>query len=91
VISCRDFAEFVWKYLSGELPAEERFQFDAHLAVCPHCVRYLRSYQETIRLGKEAFRDPDDAVPPEVPESLVRAILAAREAGDRKAPPEDDP
>lgn len=77
-MTCRDFAEFVWKYLEGELPRDQRFDFDAHLAVCPHCIAYLRTYEETVRLGKEAFRAPDAAVPDEVPEDLVRAILDAR-------------
>lgn len=77
MISCRDFADFVWKYIEDELPREERFQFDAHLAVCPHCVRYLRSYVETIRLGRQAFDDLDEALPAEVPQDLVDAILQA--------------
>jgi anti-sigma factor RsiW len=80
VITCREFIEFLWKYLSGELEAAERFHFDAHLAICPPCVAYLRTYEETIRLGKVAFDRPDDPVLQDVPEELVAAILEARRA-----------
>jgi hypothetical protein len=41
-------------------------------------VNYLESYRETIRLGKEAFAHEAKDTPAEVPEELVRAILAAR-------------
>jgi anti-sigma factor RsiW len=50
-------------------------EFERHLAVCPSCVAYLKTYEQTILLAKAAADDP---VPPDVPDSLVRAILAAR-------------
>jgi anti-sigma factor RsiW len=78
-MNCREFIEFLWQYLSAELPAEERARFEAHLARCAPCVRYLQSYQETCRIGKLAFSPSDALVPDEVPEELVQAILAARE------------
>jgi len=78
MITCRMFVEFLMNYLEGDMPAEERNRFDAHLAVCEACVDYMKSYQETVRLGKEAFRDLDAEVPPDVPEDLVKAILSAR-------------
>ena len=42
------------------------------------CIEYLRSDEETIRLGKGAFSHPDDPVPADVPDELVQTILAAR-------------
>jgi anti-sigma factor RsiW len=77
-MNCRTFIEFLMEYLSGELTLEERAIFDEHLAECPWCVAYLQNYHETIRLGKAAFAQDDELVPKEVPEELVRAILAAR-------------
>jgi len=78
-MTCRDFIEFLWRYVHDELPPEERFHFDAHLAVCPDCVAYLRNYQTTIDLEKEAMAGPPDGpVPEDAPEELVQAILAAR-------------
>ena len=80
-MTCRDFVEFLSEYLSGELAKVERAEFEAHLAECPACVAYLDSYRKTIQLLKAASAHPEDQVPEEVPEQLVRAILAARARG----------
>ena len=73
-LTCRDLAEFVADYQSGELAPEVLAAVDEHLAGCPDCVTYLRTYADTIRLA----RTTADPVPTAVPEQLVRAILAAR-------------
>jgi anti-sigma factor RsiW len=65
-------------YLSGELPAASRADFETHLSICTNCQHYLTSYRETISLGRRAFDDDDASVPPQVPADLVAAILAAR-------------
>ena len=78
-MTCREFASFISDYLVGELPRADRLQFERHLAACPNCERYLAQYRETIAAGRAAFADPDGELPPEVPEELVRAILAARQ------------
>jgi anti-sigma factor RsiW len=80
-MTCRDFITFLLEYRSGELSPEQRREFDAHLAECPWCVAYLNTYEQTIRLGKAAFAEPEAAVPADVPEELVQAILAARGRG----------
>ena len=77
-MTCREFADFMVDYGSGELSAKTRETFDRHLALCANCRRYLTSYEETIKLGKAAFDDETAAVPPDVPEQLVKAILDAR-------------
>ena len=79
-MTCRDFVEFLMQYLSGELSLSERSVFEQHVAACPDCVAYLRTYETTIKLEKEAFDNPTGPVPDELPEDLVRAILAARSA-----------
>lgn len=78
MIACREFVEFVARYLDGELAAAEQAEFDAHMAACPWCRAYLETYRETIALGKVALEANDEPVPEEVPEELVQAILAAR-------------
>ena len=78
-MTCREFASFISDFLVGELPRADRLQFERHLAACPNCERYLAQYRETIAAGRAAFADPDGELPPEVPEELVRAILAARQ------------
>jgi anti-sigma factor RsiW len=78
-MNCREFTEFLHEYLFGNLPAEERAEFDKHLAECPWCVAYLDSYQKTIQLGQSAFSAPEDAPPPaDAPEELIQAVLRAR-------------
>jgi anti-sigma factor RsiW len=83
-ITCREFLDFLWAYLSGEVTEEQRAEFELHLSGCPSCVAYMKSYQRTIELGKAAYatstplRPTDEPVPDEVPEELVEAILAAR-------------
>jgi anti-sigma factor RsiW len=68
-------------YRSGELPPAVRAAFVHHLGLCPNCERYLVSYEQTVLLGRRAFDDDEAAVPAEVPEDLVTAILAARRFG----------
>jgi anti-sigma factor (TIGR02949 family) len=79
-LTCRELLDFLMAYLDGELGSRERERFDRHLEVCPDCVRYLETYRETIRLER-LCREPDAPVPGDVPEELVRAVLAARRAG----------
>jgi anti-sigma factor RsiW len=49
-LSCQELVELVTDYLEGALPAEERARFDAHLAECPGCDRYLEQMRATIAL-----------------------------------------
>jgi len=78
-LSCRELIDFLGAYLDAELPPAEHAAFESHLVVCPHCVDYLASYRETIRLGKQAC--DDDALRPEdAPAELIDAILASRKS-----------
>jgi len=77
-VTCRELADFIADYRSHELPAPIRDAFDHHLTLCPNCRRYLASYEATVALGTAAFDDENAAVPADVPEQLVQAILDAR-------------
>ena len=79
-MTCRELADFIADYLSRELPTPIRDAFDHHLTLCPNCRRYLASYEATIALGKAAFDDENAAVPADVPEQLVQAILDSRKS-----------
>ena len=72
--------EFIASYLEGETAEPERKVFESHVRMCPPCLAYLDSYKETIALGRSACADPEGPVPEDVPEDLLRAVLAARAA-----------
>jgi len=75
-MTCRELIDFLGDYYADELPADQRAEFERHLAVCKHCRWYLESYRTTIALGRSASQ----AVATEMPEELVQAILSARAA-----------
>ncbi|MDA1091779.1 MAG: zf-HC2 domain-containing protein [Acidobacteria bacterium] len=77
-MTCRELTTFIADYLSGDVPPDTRREFERHLEVCPNCVRYLRGYEDTIKLGRQAFAEDDAPVPDTVPEALVEAVLNAR-------------
>ena len=77
-MTCREFADFMADYLSGELPAAATSAFEFHLSLCVNCRRYLTTYEETVKLGKRAFDDESAELPPDMPKQLTQAILSAR-------------
>jgi anti-sigma factor RsiW len=77
-VTCKEFTQFIIDYRSGELESSLRVRFDHHLDACVNCQRYLESYDASIRLGKHAFDDDNAAVPADVPDALIQAILSAR-------------
>ena len=74
-LTCQQLIDFIMSYLDGELPADQRTEFDRHMSACPSCVDYLKTYEKTVALAKSCSTE---AIPEEVPESLVQAILEAR-------------
>ena len=80
MITCGEFEAFILGYLEDELPAGQRRVFALHLAVCRECRDYLAAYRRTVELGKAAFAEPAAPLPEDVPEDLVKAVLAARRA-----------
>jgi anti-sigma factor RsiW len=77
-MNCREFTEFLNEYLSSSLPADERAEFDKHMAECPWCVRYLDSYRKTMQLTRVLSVGEDAPAPADAPEELIQAILSAR-------------
>lgn len=78
MITCREFETFIQAYHDDELPNAQKSVFEWHLRLCRECSEYLAAYRRTIELGQAVFASPDEAVPEEVPEELVKAILDAR-------------
>jgi anti-sigma factor RsiW len=54
-ISCRQLVDYCMDYLSGSLPAEDRENFDGHLAGCPDCVKFFDSYKKTPEVSRDAL------------------------------------
>ena len=77
-MKCRELAEFLFDYVSGDLDAEQRTHFEFHLNKCGNCHEYLVQYQMTIQAGKIACGDASDELPKNIPEDLVKAVLASR-------------
>lgn len=78
MITCQEVVEHLMAYVNNELTVGERAAVDAHLAVCPECVRFLKNYEQTIRYELAAFDHSEQTIAESIPESLVQAILAAR-------------
>ena len=76
-MTCRVFTSFIADYLSGDLQPSMRARFERHLSLCDNCTRYLADYERTVGLARGAFEE-GETLPPQVPESLVAAILGAR-------------
>ena len=81
-MNCRECADFLADYVAGELPANQLAVFERHLQACSNCEEYMRQYNTTIIAGRAACLDPRALA--DVPEALIRAILAARAAGDSR-------
>ena len=77
-ITCKQLIDFLWAYVSEELSAEERHEFDRHLKVCPSCVAYLDSYKKTVEMEKTMVGEMSNEACADVPEDLVQAVLKAR-------------
>ena len=80
MMTCREMTEFLDRHVEGSLTPAEKATFDEHLAVCPDCTNYVESYETTIDACRSAEGVGSGSVPGDVPEALVKAILAARDA-----------
>ncbi len=78
MLTCKQFDEFMVDFLEQDLPLKQKLDCWLHQKMCRHCSQFVRQYQQTIALGKQAFEEPNDAVPESVPEGLINAALAHR-------------
>jgi anti-sigma factor RsiW len=72
-MSCQEQLDFLGDYIEGALATDVRERFDAHLASCQPCQRYLEEYRAAIALGRRAGADELGVLP----DDLVHAILDA--------------
>lgn len=76
--NCRELIEFLDDYVADALAPSVRAAFEEHLARCPYCRDYLKTYRDSIQLAKFAVADRAEHVRETIPEELVRAVVAAR-------------
>lgn len=81
--TCAEFDGFVVDYFAGRLSRRERLIFDIHLRMCGACRRFLEAYGRTLALEGQVAQAEDMPLPPGVPQGLVKAMQAARDAGKR--------
>jgi len=79
-VKCRECDEFLADYVAGELAADVLQTFEQHLDRCRNCRTYLEQYRATIQAGKTACDVAKQGI--QMPEELIRAILAARPRHD---------
>jgi len=77
-MTCREFFELLSDYLDDEMAPEARVVFERHIELCPPCVDYLESFRRCRQLAVSSCQHDHDDVPADVPDGLVKAILAAR-------------
>jgi len=73
-LACGEVITFLFEYLEDGTPAERKFEFDRHLAICPSCRNYLETYRESLLILHRGAQ-LDEAEIPELPQHLVDAIL----------------
>ena len=55
MFSCKDSIHLLLDYLDGEMSPEEQHHLEEHLAGCPPCVDFVRTYKATSGLCKKAL------------------------------------
>lgn len=60
--SCKDSIHLLLDFLDGDMSAEDQKHLEEHLAGCPPCVEFVRSYRATPGLCKKALakKMPDE-------------------------------
>jgi anti-sigma factor RsiW len=78
LLTCREVVELSYDFLEGRLDPGLSRRLDRHLAACPRCGRFMKSYQRTKELGrvlKDGERQPLDPV---FKREMLKFLLAER-------------
>ena len=60
-LTCQELAEIITDYFEDALSAADRLRFDAHLAECENCARYVEQMRVTVAAA--GMLAVDDIVP----------------------------
>ena len=83
MLNCRQIEDFIDDYLDESMAWRKRALFRSHLLMCRECRSYIEAYKRASALGRKVFSDGDGPPPEDVPEELVKAILEARDGGEK--------
>ena len=76
MVTCKEFEDFVMRYLDGELTAKQNRKFKLHLMLCRECRDYLSAYKRSIELSRELLRNPVTSDSDKASEELIQKVLA---------------
>lgn len=74
-IVCKSGVELLMEFMEGGLEPGVRAAIEAHVAGCPRCEAFVASYQDTLRIVREATLIE---MPADLEASLLAALRAAR-------------
>ena len=72
MFNCRDSIHQLLHFLEGDLPEGEEERIEAHLAECPPCVEFIRSYRKTAGLCRQHLVAK---MPPELAAKMKEYLL----------------
>lgn len=65
-MTCKELIDVLDDYVAANVSGPQLALFERHLAVCPSCVEYLRSYRDTIHLARGTTTPAPEDLPPEL-------------------------
>jgi anti-sigma factor RsiW len=83
-MTCRELVELVTDYFDGALSVEDRARFEAHIADCALCTRYLEQMRVTIRT---VGRIDEESLAPDVRATFLAAFSDWTAAGQPRLEP----
>lgn len=81
-MKCRELAELLVDYVAGDLAPEMADHIKHHLCECGPCVRFVETYQVTIKLTRKL---PCAEMPPELMQRLKDAVAEAESHVENEA------
>ena len=72
-VTCQDCVELLNEFIDSNLDPETLSRLEEHLAACPPCVHFLKTYRSCSQIGV-ALRDREADVPSEMA-SRIKAFL----------------
>ncbi len=78
-MNCRQFIDSLDDYVAEAQTPPDRAGAESHLAVCPYCRDYLKTYRDTIALlHKSSAAEPEPPIPDDLSRALAETLRRAR-------------